>query len=310
MIFLSRIKFVYEKGFFMTHLFSTVTPAALSLALALSAPCQAAAQTPSYGPGQALEEARQADAQRTAREKVRRESPDYLAYQEQAALTLPVLTFDVTRFVLPDEAKVLVVVEGTEGSACDVYVYEKNDGGWQLQTSVAGRLGLNGMNSRRVVGDKTTPIGVFKLNTPFGQAPSQSGFPKDYVQVDGSYVWSDDTNRLEKDSQASGERVGTEQYLDYYDYVLDMGFNPEAIPGQGSALFLHCEGDYWTSSSGCVAIPREKMESVMKLYGTWGEGRCFIALAPGGTFDAVYDTYGTNHGLSPAGYEQQSRESR
>ena len=106
------------------------------------------------------------------------------------------------------------------------------------------------------------------------------------------------------------KRVGTQQYLDYYDYVLDMGFNPEAIPGQGSALFLHCEGDYWVSSSGCVAVPREQMESIMKLYGTWGEDRCFIALAPGGTFEAVYDTYGTNHGLSPADYEEKAGKTR
>ncbi len=295
----------------MTHLFSAVRSAAVvSLALSLCLPCQVLAGTSSYGPGQALEEAGQADNERSVRETIRRENPDYLAYQEQAALTLPVLTFDVNRFALPDGARVLVVVEGTEGSGCDVYVYEKDDHGWQQRLAVAGRLGANGMNSRRVVGDKTTPIGVFKLNTPFGQAAAQKGFPKDYVQVDDSYVWTDDSNRLVKDSHLSGERVGTQQYLDYYDYVLDMGFNPEAIPGQGSALFLHCEGDYWVSSSGCVAVPREQMESIMKLYGTWGEDRCFIALAPGGTFEAVYDTYGTNHGLSPADYEEKAGKTR
>lgn len=284
----------------MTHLFSAAKPAAvISLALSLSLPCQVLARTSSYGPGQAFEEARQLESERIEREKTRQENPDYLAYQEQASLTLPVLTFDVSRFALPEEARVLVVVEGTEGSGCDVYVFEKNDQGWQQRLAVAGRLGANGMNSHRVVGDKTTPIGVFKLNTPFGQAPAQKGFPKDYTQVDDSYVWTDDSNRLVKDSRLSGEHVGTEQYLDYYDYVLDMGFNPEAIPGQGSALFLHCEGDYWVSSSGCVAVPREQMESIMKLYGTWGEGRCFIALAPGGAFEDIYDTYGTNHGLSP-----------
>lgn len=290
----------------MTHLFCAAAPAAaLALSLSLSLPVQVLAQTSSYGPGQALEAARQADHERAEREKLRREAPDYLAYQEQASFTLPVLTFDVSRFALPGEARVLVVVEGTGGAGCDVYVYEKNDQGWQQRMAVPGRLGENGMNSRRTVGDKTTPIGVFKLNTPFGQAPAQKGFPKDYVQVDETYVWTDDTNRLVKDSQLSGEHVGTERYLDYYDYVLDMGFNPEAMSGQGSALFLHCEGDYWASSSGCVAVPREQMESIMKLYGTWGEGRCFIALAPGGTFEAIYDTYGTNHGLSPADYEEK-----
>lgn len=265
----------------------------LSLALSILTPGTIFAQS-SYGPGEAL-----ADAERLKREEVRRQTPDYQAFLEEAARTLPVLTFDVNRFVLPREASLLVIVEGTKGCSCDVYVYERADDGWQQRIAVAGRLGMNGMNRHRQVGDKTTPVGVFRLNTPFGQSYPQKGFPKDYIRVDDSYVWSDDTNSLVKDSLASGEAVGTSQYLDYYDYVLDMGFNPEAIPGQGSALFLHCEGDYWMSSSGCVAIPREQMAQIMKYYGTWGEGRCFIALAPEGDFDTVYDTYGTNHGLSP-----------
>ena len=168
------------------------------------------------------------------------------------------------------------MVEGTEGSACDVYVYEKEPEGWKQVLDTPGHLGLNGMNGSRRVGDKTTPIGVFRLNTPFGQAQPLEGFPKDYIQVDSSYVWSDDTNKLEKDTQTAGEKVGTSAY----------------------------EGDHWTSSSGCVAIPREQMAEIMKLYGTWDEGSCFIALAPGGTFDSIYNTYGSNHGLSPVCYHR------
>lgn len=279
----------------MTRFHHPAGPAVfLSLALSVLTPQTVLAQSSSYGPAEAF-----ADAERVKREEARRQTPDYQAFLEEAARTLPVLTFDVNRFALPQEAALLLIVEGTEDCSCDVYAYEKTDDGWQQRIAVPGRLGMNGMNRRRQVGDKTTPVGVFRLNTPFGQAYPQKGFPKDYIRVDDSYVWSDDTNSLVKDPLASGEAVGTSQYLDYYDYVLDMGFNPEAIPGQGSALFLHCEGDYWMSSSGCVAIPREQMAQIMRLYGTWGEGRCFIALAPEGEFDTVYDTYGTNHGLSP-----------
>ena len=68
----------------MTHLFSAVrSAAAASLALSLCLPCQVLAGTSSYGPGQALEEAGQAENERSVRETIRRENPDYLAYQEQ-----------------------------------------------------------------------------------------------------------------------------------------------------------------------------------------------------------------------------------
>ena len=55
----------------------------------------------------------------------------------------------------------------------------------------------------------------------------------------------------------------------------------------------------WTS--GCVAIEKEKMIEIMRLYGTYGDGSCYIAQAPAGTFDFIYDSYGANNGLSPDG---------
>ena len=212
-------------------------------------------------------------------------------------------TFDPARFVLPDPAKVLVAVEGTGGSTCKVYAYEKIDGVWKLKVTSDGYLGANGMSNHRHSGDKTTPIGVFCMNTPFGLKDAQAGFPSNYVKVDGSYVWSDISNSLEKDSSGkqAGERVGEEKYKGYYDYVIDAGFNTQGILGQGSALFLHCAVSWETSSSGCVAIEEEKMAEILKLYGAYGDGACYMALAPAGTFDQIYGTYGANMGLSPKG---------
>ena len=134
-------------------------------------------------------------------------------------------TFDPARFVLPDLAKVLVAVEGTGGSTCKVYAYEKIDGVWKLKVTSDGYLGANGMSNHRHSGDKTTPIGVFCMNTPFGLKDAQAGFPSNYVKVDSSYVWSDISNTLEKDSSGkqAGERVGEEKYKGYYDYVIDPG---------------------------------------------------------------------------------------
>lgn len=212
-------------------------------------------------------------------------------------------TFDPARFVLPDLAKVLVAVEGTGGSTCKVYAYEKIDGVWKLKVTSDGYLGANGMSNHRHSGDKTTPIGVFCMNTPFGLKDAQAGFPSNYVKVDSSYVWSDISNTLEKDSSGkqAGERVGEEKYKGYYDYAIDAGFNTQGILGQGSALFLHCAVSWETSSSGCVAIEEEKMAEILKLYGAYGDGACYMALAPAGTFDQIYGTYGANMGLSPAG---------
>ena len=185
----------------------------------------------------------------------------------------------------------------------EVFNAEKIDGVWKLKVTSDGYLGANGMSNHRHSGDKTTPIGVFCMNTPFGLKDAQAGFPSNYVKVDSSYVWSDISNTLEKDSSGrqAGERVGEEKYKGYYDYVIDAGFNTQGILGQGSALFLHCAVSWETSSSGCVAIEEEKMAEILKLYGDYGDGACYMALAPAGTFDQIYGTYGANMGLSPKG---------
>ena len=210
-------------------------------------------------------------------------------------------SFDADRFVLPQEAKVLVVVEGTEGSACNVYAFEQGEAGWELRVQTAGWLGLNGMCNHRTEGDKTTPIGVFQMNTPFGQDDPLDGFPSNYIKVDETYIWDQYANRLVQDTSASGEQVGTEGYAEHYDYVIDAGYNKNAVPKAGSALFIHCIGKGKTYTSGCVSIPKEEMAKIMRLYGAYGDGASYIAQAPQGTFDLIYDTYGTNNGLSPEG---------
>ena len=212
-------------------------------------------------------------------------------------------TADASRFVLPEEARVLVIVEGTGGSNCNVYAFERSSaaGAWEKRLETTGHLGMNGMSNHRHSGDKTTPIGVFKMNTPFGQAKALEGFPSDYIQVDDTYVWEDDTNKMSRDLSKEGERVGSSGYAGYYDYAIDAGFNPNGIKNQGSALFLHCSGEFKEYTSGCVAIEKDQMAQIMKLYGKYGSGASFIAQAPKGTFEQIYNTYGTNQGLSPEG---------
>ena len=104
---------------------------------------------------------------------------------EPAAEDAQTASFSVNQFRLPENAAVLAVVEGTGGSSCQVYAYEKNgQGQWELRFETSGYLGRNGMSANRISGDKTTPVGLFELNTPFGQKEALEGFPENYIQVD------------------------------------------------------------------------------------------------------------------------------
>ncbi len=226
------------------------------------------------------------------------------------------IAYDPNQFKLPEEADVLVVVEGNADKTCRVTVFEKtdvenpeaaqteaaqteDDQTWQTVLSVKGNIGREGMSKNRVRNDGTTPVGVWMLNTPFGQKDPMEGFPKNYIKVDSNHVWADDTNKLISDpsGQIKGERVSESNYAGYYDYVLDAGYNKNAVVEKGSALFIHCQGTTESTSSGCIKIPKEAMIELMKLYGKYGDGHCFIAQGITGEIDMLYDKYGTNNGL-------------
>lgn len=206
------------------------------------------------------------------------------------------------RFNLPSSARLLVAVSGESRTSSNdtVYVYYKEDGTWKLQFQTRGVHGTNGMSNNRTAGDRTTPIGAWRLNTPFGQQPAKAGFPSDYKQVNSTSVWSDTTNKLILNGNGqSGEKVGTSSYEILYDYCLDSGYNMAGMKGKGSALFLHCTTEGKTSTAGCVAIDTERMIDVMKLYAKAGTGNSYIAQAPAGKFSLIYNAFGLN--LSPEG---------
>jgi len=69
---------------------------------------------------------------------------DYGPEREDVSSASFVPSFSVERFTLPEDAGMLVVVEGTEGSDCNVYVYERNEASqnrWILQIETPGQRG-------------------------------------------------------------------------------------------------------------------------------------------------------------------------
>lgn len=51
-------------------------------------------------------------------------------------------------------------------------------------------------------------------------------------------------------------------YPRQYEYAIEIKTNQENVPGNGSAIFLHCSVK--KSTAGCVAIEREKMLEILK----------------------------------------------
>ena len=241
------------------------------------------------------------------------------------------LSYDVSRFTLPEDAKSLIVVEGfavkggkdtyretkvsdeSRWNKARVTVFVKNDAGqWQAKIQSAGVYGYGGMSAKRKTGDGTTPIGLWKTDTPFGRNAAEEGFPSDYthIQADAKrQYWSDQTNRLESSEKLAaqkGEKLWEDWAKNIYAYALNTGFNKEnRQPGTGSALFLHCTSNGKPSTAGCVAIQPEAMKAVLRQY---AKGGMYIAQAPEGQFEQVYGAFSESGASAKGEFTASTKE--
>lgn len=63
----------------------------------------------------------------------------------------------------------------------------------------------------------------------------------------------------------------------YYNYALALDYNPDCVPGMGSAIFLHCfTASADNGSAGCIRLPEARaMELVQSV-----SGQTKIIIAP------------------------------
>ena len=208
-------------------------------------------------------------------------------------------SFDPEKANVPADALVLMTLEGGRGEDHGTFrIYTRckdtddRTGCWQQVLVTTAMCGRNGLY-KEIEGDKKTPVGIFKMNTPFGILPSQEGFPPNYVQVDDRFYWVGDSaspmyNRFVRNDIYSDFDKSSSEHLShyggYYDYCIDIGYNPDGTPHKGSAIFLHCvvEGN---NTSGCVAIPAADMITALK---TYQEGLSYMVIYDREDIGAVY----------------------
>jgi L,D-peptidoglycan transpeptidase YkuD (ErfK/YbiS/YcfS/YnhG family) len=136
-------------------------------------------------------------------------------------------------------------------------------------------VGKNGVVSaeEKTEGDGKTPLGTFRILGVYYR-PDRLKKPKTMLpalEITKGDIWVDDPssplyNQPAKDAEVlagtSHENLYREDYL--YDIFLDLDFNRKpAVPGRGSAIFLHCSWDtnYPANNptAGCVAIKKEDL---------------------------------------------------
>ncbi|MDQ1682771.1 MAG: hypothetical protein QOH99_1312 [Frankiaceae bacterium] len=182
----------------------------------------------------------------------------------------------IGRFVTPAGTSQLIVVRSVSwrSSTATVIAYEKGSTGRWVQKfgPLTAHIGRNGMSvaSQRHEGDGTTPAGSFALTTSFGRL-ANPGTVMPYTKVTSYDYWVGDSaspyyNQMRSTIRGGFSRAQSEHLSAFgpvYDHALVIDFNrPHAVPGRGSAIFLHITNGHTTA--GCVAVSRRAVTAFLR----------------------------------------------
>lgn len=201
------------------------------------------------------------------------------ASTEVTAAVSSVGSLELNSLDVPETAAVLAVLEGGRNTDSGTFTLlikkTASDGStyWTKALETPAKYGMNGLYKKKE-GDARTPVGVFKMNVPFGIRAAEEGFPENYLKVDSNYYWNGDSDSdrynqlVNVNEYNSFNKLKSEHLINYggyYDYCINTGYNPDGTAHRGSAIFLHCMVNN-SNTHGCIGIASDSMKEVLRSY--------------------------------------------
>ena len=173
----------------------------------------------------------------------------------------------------------------TQGSL-QLYLRTNKHHPWKLVNQFAVTLGRNGLAYDRhniltgpapafikKEGDGKSPVGIFSLGPVFSYHPLQD-LKMPFKKIDTSDICVDDThsafyNTWVNTDTASHKDWNSFEHMkqndDSYEYGVWVKYNSDKIfSGDGSCIFLHVWGSNTTPTSGCTAMEKQNMITLIR----------------------------------------------
>lgn len=125
-------------------------------------------------------------------------------------------------------------------------------------------IGKNGLTCAKREGDKSTPTGVHRI-TGLWYRPDRLAAPAPWARPIGpGDLWCDAPDHPAYNHHAKAPLTASHERLrradPLYDLILATDWNwPDAIPGWGSAIFLHQWRRPGFGTEGCIAFTRRDL---------------------------------------------------
>ena len=169
----------------------------------------------------------------------------------------------------PTTAKQLITVRTSSPTATvgQLRAYDRVNGVWKLRFGpVTARVGAAGIGQASE-GSTRTPAGDYPIPETFGRQ-NDPGTKMPWFKATTKDWWDGNTtsptyNRHVVRTTSPG---GASENLYYagavYDHAAVIGYNPDGVPGAGSAFFVHVSNG--KSTAGCVAVSRSTMVQILR----------------------------------------------
>lgn len=145
----------------------------------------------------------------------------------------------------------------------------KNDRAFIDTYECSVTFGKNGFATDKLEGDGKTPIGAFPLGRIYYRADRVER-PKTHlecIEITPEMGWCDDASSPHYNTfvklpfDGSHEQLWRQDHV--YDIVVDVKYNQNpAIPGKGSAIFIHLKGE--TPTAGCLAFDYTDLMAILE----------------------------------------------
>ena len=131
-------------------------------------------------------------------------------------------------------------------------------------------IGLKGLTSNKIEGDKKTPRGIYTLGPVYFRKDRLNPITKlKKIRINKNMGWCDDPkskyyNKLIKiNNKISYEKLFKKSKI--YDLLIPINYNfLKTKKNKGSAIFLHLTVNY-RKTLGCIALKRKDMLILLKL---------------------------------------------
>jgi L,D-peptidoglycan transpeptidase YkuD (ErfK/YbiS/YcfS/YnhG family) len=175
---------------------------------------------------------------------------------------------------LPGKQAIVVQARSAKSSSATVTLYQKTGDVWYEMKSFPAMVGRNGIagNGQKQEGDGKTPSGIYELGTMFSWYSRIAGVKWQWRKTTKRDYWIDDAESADYNKWVTTSRDPQTLWKSFerlrinaYKYAMVIEYNTEnTVAGAGSAIFLHIWVSKSTPTSGCVAMSKDNLLTLMR----------------------------------------------